>query len=223
MPIEVMLHNLCGEATATAKIAGYSHKFGIAIDFPGVTASRITREYYDAYGTRRIDTQDNVANQAVVWLFENTSRDVVGKTARFEICFPKGVTRNMVSIAPYDPVLYVLNTKQEIHMVGQDPLSSPASALAAELSYMDPNGYPWALLVPEDWQHPAETQYIGKAYPLFDEWRASKGATAPYWYLYPASIGTKPGNSAALPGELPRQHPDGGRLQPHAVLPAQLG
>ena len=106
-------------------------------------------------------------------------------------------------------MLYVLNTGKDIHLVGRDPLSSPVRGQ----SYMDPNGYPWALLVPEDWQHPAETQYIGKAYPLFDEWRASKGAVAPYWYLYPASTGSKSGNQPALPVTLHGQPPTGGRFQ----------
>jgi LruC domain-containing protein len=200
-PIEVMLMNLHGESTAISKVAGYSHKFGIVIDFPGHVATSVKRVYYDAYGNRQVDSQSNVADRAVIWLFENTSRPVIGKTATFDILFPKGITRSMVSIAPYDPVLYVHNTGKDIHLVGQDSLSGQ------ELSYMDPNGYPWALLVPEDWQPPAETQYIGKAYPLFDEWRASKGAVAPYWYLYPASTGSVPGNKPPYPVTAPTANP----------------
>ncbi len=122
-PIEVMLLNLHGEATANAKIAGYSHKFGIVVDFPGIKAARVTRKYYDCYGAWRPDDPPVIVDdKAVIWLFENTSRSVVGKTATFDIFFPKGTTRNMVSIAPYDPVLCVRNTGKDIHMVGQDPL-----------------------------------------------------------------------------------------------------
>jgi hypothetical protein len=102
------------------------------------------------------------------------------------------MTRDMVSIAPYDPVLCVWNTGKDIHMVGKDSLSGPVDGR----TYMDSNGYPWALLVPEDWKHPAECQYIGNAYPLFEEWRDSKGAQAAWWYLYPASTSTETGNKA---------------------------
>lgn len=200
-PIEVMLQNLHGEVTAVAKVAGYNHKFGIVIEFPGVQGVQLFRKYYNSSGGELVTPpmQPEVFNdRAVIWLFENT-KYAVDKTATFDLLFPKGVTRSMVSIAPYDPVLYVLNTSKDIHMVGKDPLDLPASALADELSYMDSNGYPWALLVPEEWQHPAETQYIGNAYPLFEEWRKSKGANAPYWYLYPASIGSVPGNNPPSP------------------------
>jgi LruC domain-containing protein len=187
-PIEEMLTNLHGEATAVAKVAGYSHKFGFVIEFSGCTALRIERVYYDGLGTQRTDTKYKVADKAVIWLFDNTSKPVAGKTATFDIFFDKGTKWNALSIAPYDPVLYVLNTDKDIHLVGQKSLSGQ------DTDYMDPNGYPWALLVPEDWVPPAETQYIGKAYPLFEEWRASKGAVAPYWYLYPASTSSVSGN-----------------------------
>jgi LruC domain-containing protein len=190
-PLEIGLHVLQGEATATAKIAGYNHKFGIVIDFPGVTVPRVTREYYDAYGIRRMDTKTNVADKAVIWLFENTKYAVGKPAAKFEITFPDGITREMLSISPHDPVLYVLNTGKDIHLIGEDPLQGTA----AVGGYMDSNGYPWALLVPDTWKHPAECQYIGKAYPLFDEWRAYKGAKAAYWYLYPASAGDVVGNN----------------------------
>ena len=190
-PLEIGLHVLQGEATATAKIAGYNHKFGIVIDFPGVTVPRVTREYYDAYGIRRMDTKTNVADKAVIWLFENTKYAVGKPAAKFEITFPDGITREMLSISPHDPVLYVLNTCKDIHLVGEDPLEGTA----AVGGYMDSNGYPWALLVPDTWKHPAECQYIGKAYPLFDEWRSYKGAKAAYWYLYPASAGDVVGNN----------------------------
>jgi LruC domain-containing protein len=200
--IKVGLGSLHGEAKATAKIAGYNHKFGIVVDFPEVTASKVTRVYYDALGVQQTDTQENVADKAVIWLFENT-KWAVDKTATFDITFPKGMARSMLSISPHDPVLYVLNTGKDIHLVGKDSLSGPVS----RRTYMDPNGYPWALLVPEDWKHPAETQYIGKAYPLFDDWRMSEGTKAPYWYLYPASTGSVSGNNPPYPVTGPTVNP----------------
>ena len=200
--IKVGLGSLHGEAKATAKIARYNHKFGIVVDFPEVTASKVTRVYYDALGVQQTDTQENVADKAVIWLFENT-KWAVDKTATFDITFPKGMARSMLSISPHDPVLYVLNTGKDIHLVGKDSLSGPVS----RRTYMDPNGYPWALLVPEDWKHPAETQYIGKAYPLFDDWQMSEGTKAPYWYLYPASTGSVSGNNPPYPVTGPTVNP----------------
>ena len=60
------------------------------IDFPGITALRVTRVYYDGYGIQRTDTQDNVADKAVIWLFENTSKYVVGKTRHLRHLLPQG-------------------------------------------------------------------------------------------------------------------------------------
>ena len=213
-PVQIGLTSLHGEATAKAKIAGYNHKFGIRLEFPGRTATTVTRVYYDAFGTQRTEVRSDVTDQVVIWLFENT-KYAVGKTATFDLSFPKGISRNDLSPAPYDPVLLVLNTGKDIHLVGQDPLSGPVPGQ----TYLDPNGYPWGLLVPNDWQHPAETQYIGKAYPLFDDWRKSKGRGLRLLVPVPGLHQRRARQQPALPGDRPdRQSGPDRRGQPAADL-----
>jgi LruC domain-containing protein len=191
------LVSLYGEATAVDKVAGYNHRFGIVIDFPDLTADLLEVTYYDSAGALRSATFEDVENQAVIWLFENTkyAKDK-DQPATFFLQFYDGVDRSGVSYAPYDPVLQVISNgpskAYDIHLIGEDPF--PDGVDTQHLDFIDGNGYPWALLVPDDWKHPAECQYIGNAYPLFDDWRLSSGEKFAYWYLYPVDTNTEPDN-----------------------------
>jgi LruC domain-containing protein len=191
------LGSLYGEAKAVDKVAGYNHRFGLVIDFPGLTADLLEISYYDGSGVQQSATYDSVEDQAVIWLFENT-KYAKDNTASFFLHFPSAVDRDRVSYAPFDPVLQVTSNGSskayDIHLIGEDPLPGTVNPAVPE-DFIDDNGFPWALLVPDDWEHPAETQYIGQAYPLFDAWRTSSGESFGYWYLYPASTNTEPGNN----------------------------
>ena len=50
-------------------------------------------------------------------------------------------------------------------------------------SFRDADGFPWALLVPADWEHPAEGQRIEEKYPRFTDWRLSEGESDRDWYV----------------------------------------
>jgi hypothetical protein len=141
----------------------------------------------------------------VLWLFQNTAK-ALGKKAEFEITFPDGTLNSQVSQAPYDPVLQVIQRdparRYDIHLIGRNPLEGSVDPPPADPdlpTFLDGNGYPWGLLVPDDWKHPDETQYIGEAYPLFDAWRSKKGSDFSYWYLYPSETNTKEGNLPPYP------------------------
>jgi LruC domain-containing protein len=89
----------------------------------------------------------------------------------------------------YDPYLIVNpdSDAYDVHLLGEPPLPDSNNPAGFE-TFRDPDsGYPWALLVPEDWAHPAEGTPIEQAYPRFDSWRESSGTTDSDWYLHPAS------------------------------------
>lgn len=214
-----LITRITGEATAVAKMAGYTHRFGLFFRFDGEARLSIR------YNTRQKEPGDKpikevvpdkgekerkggryVQDQADVVLFPSTN-PAVGRSSTFVLDFsenpqdPANINR-----APYDPYLYVYNTGHDVHLIGEEPL--PDSINAGDDDFRDAEGYPWALLVPADWEHPDERQRIDEAYPAFTYWRESAGEYYPDWYLYP---GVDPGppveNSApyavVAPGEDP--------------------
>jgi LruC domain-containing protein len=52
---------------------------------------------------------------------------------------------------------------------------------------LDSDGFPWAILVPNDWSWPYENfgSSIYKAYPDFQGWYESSGESFENWYLTP--------------------------------------
>ncbi|MFL0811339.1 MAG: LruC domain-containing protein [Agarilytica sp.] len=88
----------------------------------------------------------------------------------------------------YRPYLSVYNTDNEIdiYQVNQND------------GMIDGNGYPFGIMVPEDWAWPSERSSIDLLYPYFSEYRAWLAGDAEeisefakYWYEYP-----NPGNNA---------------------------
>jgi LruC domain-containing protein len=208
-----------GEAKAEVKIAGYNHEFGIAIGYEkeqddDFTVS-IDADYFDERGNMRstsLDPRENFRepfnstykNKAVIPLFEST-KDALGKTASFVVSFSSPIDRDKVEPAPYDPYLYVHNTGYDVHLIGKDPLpdtnnppSSYANPTGDSINFLDEVGFPWALLVPADWQHPEETQFIEELYPFFKYWREDKGASNSNWYLRPMDPDNDPPNPVSV-------------------------
>jgi LruC domain-containing protein len=194
------LSSMVIEAVAVAKLAGYNHDFGMVIDFDGVADLHI--EYFDAGGSLlKVRNLEGLQDKAVIPLFEST-RDSIRRSTKAVLTFQEPVRRDSISLPPYDPYLYVWNTKYDIHLIGRESLPKgiyPVQNNPPGATFQDLKGFPWTLLVPIEWKHPAETQYIGKAYPLFDRWRESFGKEVPSWYLYPADIRSDPNNHPPYP------------------------
>jgi LruC domain-containing protein len=170
-------------AQALQKLAGYNHAFGIRIDdFAGgawLSGYRINRGGFTAPLDRRIFAP------AEIILFENTAQ-AVGKEAHFKLEFaiPQDPgsegSEATVSSPPYNPYLYVYNTRHDIHLIDAEPLKR---SINPDDDFIDEDGFPWALLIPVDWEHPAEGQRIEIPYPTFTPWRESGGELYPDWYL----------------------------------------
>jgi len=188
-------------ATAVQKLAGYNHLFGIAIGYEKEDENlqvKIEATFYDEFGSITVQLRpfENITapadstykNKAIVPLFLST-KHAIGKQASVVVDFGTGIPRDKVELAPYDPFLYVYDTRYDIHLIGKDPL--PEIPYITELksdagglyNFMDDEGFPWALLVPTTWQHPDETQFIEEVYPFFKDWRKDKGASNSDWYL----------------------------------------
>lgn len=188
-----------GVAEAVARVAGYDHRFGIVINFPGNTA-QVTLQYNNHTGAATSTSTYAATDKANLVIFERTKQAFTrlnggsgvdngyndrprsnGHSTNFSIVFAAPADPTSVDEAPYDPYIYVHNTGYDIHLLGKQPLS-PTNNPAGS-SFRDGNGYPRALLVPVDWAHPIESIFIENAYPRFLPWRTSFGMSDTDWYL----------------------------------------
>jgi LruC domain-containing protein len=229
-----LITRITGEATAVAKMAGYNHRFGLFFRFEG--EARLKVLYNQTAAEAAMDQIQGrlVTDEADAVLFDSTNA-AVGRTSFFELDFsenpqdPANINR-----APYDPYLYVKNTGHDVHLIGEEPL--PGSNNPDDDDFRDGDGYPWALLVPADWQHPDERQRIDEAYPAFTYWRQSEGEYYPDWYLY---HGVDPGPPVDDPADEPVVYvagyyndgtrdvaaywtDDGGNITRHDLYPSAL-
>ena len=176
------------DATAKVKLAGYDHLFGIRMDrFHG--SASIAGEYVDDQGVIRSMDSRTVDAPVEIVLFEDT-HNAVGKGAWFELSFDFAQHRDneaetsMLATPPYNPFLLVERTGHDIHLIDGEPLTEIVQSINPDDSFIDEDGFPWALLVPVDWKHPEETQRIEIPYPRFTLWRESMGTEHTDWYLH---------------------------------------
>lgn len=101
---------------------------------------------------------------------------ILGDTAEWELILSEPVTKQSLGKAPYDLYIYVLNTKREIHFLGHYKKPDGSD------QYLDSAGFPWALLVPENFHWPLEKKNIHDGYPDFHGWYSSQGANYREWY-----------------------------------------
>jgi len=87
------------------------------------------------------------------------------------------------SLPPYRPFLHVKNTGNDIDI----------AAVNSADGMIDSNGYPFGVVVPEEWAWPLEQVNINDVYPYFAEYRqwlngeiTSPSEEALHWYDYPA-------------------------------------
>jgi hypothetical protein len=64
------------------------------------------------------------------------------------------------------------------------------------LGFTDSFGYPFGMILPEDWLLPIEFIDLGEAYPDFVDFVVSGGSTKSDWHRRPGSNKTKPVNPA---------------------------
>lgn len=188
-----------GIAEAVARVAGYDHRFGIIINFPGNTA-QVTLEYKNHAGVTTSTTAYTAVDNANLVVFERTKQAFTrlnggsgvdngyndrprsnGHSTSFKLSFAEPADPASVDEAPFDPYIFVHNTGYDIHLMGKPAFTNSNNPTGS--SFRDANGYPRGLLVPVDWAHPIESNFIENAYPRFLIWRTSFGMTDTDWYL----------------------------------------
>jgi len=224
--------DIVGDFHLVARGAAFDHAFGVHLaGLPGDASGSVSIERIESGDTSGVVSSRTVADviaagNCVPDIFASTtaalpapagytfSNTIFGAPAvdaastRFHIEFDTAIAAASVGAPPYDPFLSVQRFTAEpwdIHLPGRPGLSGRPAGLPIEAgagSFLDSNGFPWALLVPTSWRHPMEVQDIENAYPQFPAWRTSGGAANQDWYVSPNSgAGFVGGTVAArLPG-----------------------
>ncbi|MFM8333840.1 MAG: LruC domain-containing protein, partial [Candidatus Methylumidiphilus sp.] len=97
-----------------------------------------------------------------------------GPKSVFTVTLSRPVDSAAISAAPFDPYLYVRDTKKTVQL------------LQVNAAVKDANGYPYAMLMPTGWNWPYEKTDIRRSYPKFSNFVGSQGAQDVDWYNFPA-------------------------------------
>jgi LruC domain-containing protein len=129
-------------------------------------------------------------------------------SVEFDVGLPmlNGIDATLLPSFPYNPFIFGVaeqwrgewlaefeKNRIEVHL----PMHSGTGAVPDELwgladddsqpdlarYYQTPTNLPWALLIPEPWDHPIEARSITEAYPRFVDWVESSGSEWSDWYL----------------------------------------
>jgi len=183
---ELKVITISAEGYLIARGGIYDHSWHLRIALPEGSQADGTYQLYIPPGSssgseliKYIDTSSGLD----ITLFNNTtslfydpassftntlwdSEHVLGHKFSFEITLSNPVSLAEMGQAPFDPYLYVHDTNLEIHLQGNLPVMAESDNINKGLtSFSDDNGYPFALVFPEDWQFPNEYVDIGAAYP----------------------------------------------------------
>lgn len=197
-----MTVTLTAEIDPQARGAGHNHGFHLKF-VTGVPEMQYTldmvsedgRTYNESGIIDREQTFDIEVVPSTKAAFGNTGRlDNVGNgtpvigaktTLTLVMTHTPNSLRLIRTAKPFDQEPYIIdwNTGHDIHLMGRE--SMPGSINAPGETFADPSGYPWAMLVPMNWQHPKERVDIRTAYPQFSAWATSGGTASMDWFNFP--------------------------------------
>lgn len=117
---------------------------------------------------------------------------VQGPKFDFQVELETTVSVTNIGTAPFDPYIYVHDTNYEIHLVDKQPaLSYSNNTLQGLNTFRDDAGYPFALVLPDNWQPPLAAIDMGLAYPSFVDFVLSNGANNTQWFNQPRNTHIK--------------------------------
>ena len=122
--------------------------------------------------------------------FANTETNVdLVKGHKFSVAFDfdAPIELSSISLPPYDPYLFVQSTGYEIHLPEHaSRLGTSVNNAEAAGGFKNEQGYPFAIIIPEDWEPPLEREDLGGAYSTFLGFVTSNGEQQDNWYTVPS-------------------------------------
>ncbi len=172
--------NLPNSITATGSLTVNQPSSSSPMEgFPSDIAStgHVLMEVYSNSQQIFYDPNETFVN--TLWYTEH----IPGPKFSFSVTLDNGVPINQMTLAPFDPILYVQDTGYEIHLPEHSAiLNQSANTQNGETNFKDANGYPFALILPENWLFPNEYVDLGNAYPTFISFVESNNTSNTSWY-----------------------------------------
>jgi len=202
-----------GEGYLIARGGGFDHDWHLRIGLPSYASGSGTLTLFEpgqlepAAGFPRAVTFNGALDLTPfehtrqLWAdgsetFVNTLRDqslIRGYRFTFEVTLNGSLMSAEMPAPPYDPYLYVYNTGYEIHLGGRSAVLGYSKNTRDGLNaFSDPAGFPFALILPEDWLIPIEFIDLGEAYPQLLDFVTSSGTTSVDWFRNPKAVAVKP-------------------------------
>lgn len=122
--------------------------------------------------------------------FVNTESDTsLAQGHKFSVAFDfdTPVALSDIALPPYDPYLYVNNTGYEIHLPEHSSrMGTSVNNSETVGGFKNAQGYPFAVIIPDDWEPPLEKVDLGEAYTTFLGYVGSEGDEQTSWYTAPS-------------------------------------
>jgi LruC domain-containing protein len=190
-----------GSFEHVARGAGYSHELYLKLDVP--TAAKMTKTsilrrsgstIHEDSGEISLSTQQlldgirilersNLAMESMQNCYKTQEANPArGDLVNFEISFDEPIARASIGNSPYDVFMRIYGgSNGKVHLAGRYFNENGSD------KYLDPNGFPFAIMVPGRWNWPIERRDIRNpdqtGYGDFIEWMESGGTKKRTWYL----------------------------------------
>ncbi len=200
------LRIISGNGFLIARGASYDHNWYLGFDLPVSASGSYSVSFFDlgsnlpASGYPQVN---NFVGRVDLLLVENVALKffdsgstyvntfaeqsiVQGPKFEFEITLDQPINESEIGAAPFDPFLFVHDTSYEIHLVNQSPvLNFSLNVQNNKTIFKDNTGFPFAMLVSENWLPPIAGEDMGNAYPEFVEHVLSEGSNKRTWFEFP--------------------------------------
>lgn len=213
---------LRGEAILVTRGALYSHDWHLRIGIGNGSGEVTTKLYQptaDGYGelietlisTFKNDSHIDIRGFADTLAlfpppegcdFTNTECETFlqGPKFIFNVVMDRPIDITSMGDAPFDPYLFVRNTSKEIHLIGlplaasrtQNGFDASNNQSSGNTTFVDENGFPFAMMLTSEWQPPKESRSMEVSYPDFPNYVESRGVEKKDWYLRPDSTKVHP-------------------------------
>ncbi|MBZ0333434.1 LruC domain-containing protein [Marinobacter sp. AL4B] len=157
------------EPGSEAPLAGYPKDIAVLGSANLLLAEHVADQFMDGTSTYVNTFEEQTVQQ--------------GPRFEFSLTLDVPVPADEIAPAPFDPFIYVHETGYEIHLAGKNPvLGHSRNRLDGIGSFRDQSNFPFAMIIPDDFEPPLAAIDIGLAYPSFVEYVESEGASQKDWY-----------------------------------------
>jgi len=197
--------DIVGEFQIQAVGATFANGFGVSFDMAPATVSSVT-------GTQLNGSLINVAsnglesghaNKSVVIVYDdiNSFAGAMINTAEGEtpstipsttVTITLGTPQSSVGTEPFNPFIFVNQARgHEVHLINKPPTdlvnsnlfgNSDDASNGVNVFYKTISNYPWAIEVPQSFDHMLEKQDIVSGHLKFAPWAESGGSSFPDWF-----------------------------------------